>query len=143
MFSKQRKQTAQAPRQTRPSMATASTFSVLGADVAVTGDINASEDLHIDGNIKGDITCGALVQGEASEIDGSVTAESARLAGSVKGSISARTLVILKSATITGDVYYDTLTIEQGARVEGKFARRAPSKAEEEPKLQLATTQAV
>lgn len=100
------------------------TFSVLGADVAIKGDLTARADLHIDGKVEGDIACTALVQGESSEIRGAVTAESARLAGKVTGSITVRELVILKTARIEGDVFYDALTIEQGATVEGRFAHR-------------------
>lgn len=106
------------------------TFSVLGSDTAIKGDISASADLHIDGRVEGDITCAALVQGEASEITGSVRAESARLSGMVRGSITARELVILKSARIEGDVFYDALTIEQGAKVDGRFSPRAASPGE-------------
>ncbi len=98
------------------------TFSVIGADVTIKGDIAASADLHIDGTIEGDIRCAALVQGEGSAIHGAVTAENARLAGKVTGSITARELVILKTAHIEGDVHYDALTIEQGAQVDGRFA---------------------
>lgn len=105
-----------------PRTPAGSTFSVLSADVAVTGDISASADLHIDGKVEGDITCATLVQGETSEIAGSVSAGSARLAGTIRGSISARELVILKSAHIHGDVHYDALTIEQGAQVEGRLS---------------------
>lgn len=105
-----------------PRTSAGSTFSVLSADVAVTGDISASADLHIDGKVEGDITCATLVQGETSEIAGSVSAGSARLAGTIRGSISARELVILKSAHIHGDVHYDALTIEQGAQVEGRLS---------------------
>ncbi|MDG6079498.1 polymer-forming cytoskeletal protein [Erythrobacter litoralis] len=101
-----------------------STFSVLGSDLSITGDIKASADLHIDGNVDGDIACSNLVQGETSTVSGSVEAENARLAGTVRGSITARELVILKTAKITGDVFYDALTIEQGAQVEGRFAHR-------------------
>ena len=101
-----------------------STFSVLGSDLTITGDIAATADLHIDGTVEGDIACSSLVQGEASTIKGAVTAEIARLAGRVTGSITARELVILKTARIDGDVHYDALTIEQGAMVEGRFARR-------------------
>jgi cytoskeletal protein CcmA (bactofilin family) len=103
-------------------VAGSATFSVIGADVTITGDIAASADLHIDGTIEGDIRCAALVQGEGSVIHGAVTAETARLAGKVVGSITARDLVILKSARIEGDVHYDALTIEQGAEVDGRFA---------------------
>lgn len=109
-----------------------STFSVLGADIAIRGDIAASADLHIDGRVEGDIACAALVQGEGSEILGAVRAETARLAGAVHGTITARELVILKSARIHGDVHYDALTIEQGAQVEGRFAPRAAATPEVE-----------
>lgn len=103
---------------------TGSTFSVLGADIAIKGDISASADLHIDGKVEGDIACASLVQGESGEIAGNVHAESARLSGIVRGSITARELVILKTARIHGDAHYDALTIEQGAQVEGRFSPR-------------------
>ncbi|MEM7702443.1 MAG: polymer-forming cytoskeletal protein [Pseudomonadota bacterium] len=102
-----------------------STFSVIGTDVVIKGDISASADLHVDGTIEGDIKCASLVQGESSVISGSVVAETARLSGKVVGSITARELVILKSAIIEGDVHYDALTIEQGAQVDGRFAPNA------------------
>ena len=112
-------------------MASGSTFSVIGADVTITGNVSASADLHIDGTVEGDITCSSLVQGETSVVTGAIKAETARLAGTVNGSITARELVILKTARIEGDVHYDALTIEQGAQVDGRFApnARQPVKA--------------
>ncbi len=121
---------------TRPSGSKAmagTTFSVLGGDITIKGNLTAKADLHVDGRIEGDLTCTSLVQGESSEIVGAVVADTARLAGRVRGSISASQLVILKSARIEGDVFYDAVTIEQGAQVEGKFAHREP-----ETKLALA-----
>ncbi len=124
-----------------------STFSVIGPDVTIKGDISASADLHVDGRVEGDIACAALVQGENSFIEGSIQADSARLAGKVAGSIRAKELVILRSAQVQGDVYYDALTIEQGATVEGRFshsssqAEAAPASIADvdgEPKLTLA-----
>lgn len=119
----------------------ASTFSVLGSDLTITGDIAASADLHIDGTVEGDITCTSLVQGETSTIKGGITTESARLSGRVIGSITARELVILKTARIEGDVHYDALTIEQGAQVEGRFARREekPVRVQSPPELTVAS----
>ncbi|RVU05138.1 polymer-forming cytoskeletal protein [Novosphingobium umbonatum] len=106
-------------------MGGASTFSVLGADLVVKGDLTAQADLHIDGRVEGDITCAALVQGESSEIIGEIRADQARLAGVLRGSITGGDVVIQRSARIYGDVHYDTLTIEQGAVVEGRFAQRS------------------
>ena len=131
------KKAAAAPRPTGGNTMRGSTFSVLGADMAIKGNVTASTDLHIDGKVEGDVTCSSRVQGETGEIVGAVKAESARLAGIVRGSISARELVILKSARIHGDVHYDALTIEQGARVDGRFAPRSADDGE--PRLTLAS----
>jgi cytoskeletal protein CcmA (bactofilin family) len=123
---------------------------VIGTDVTIRGDISAAADLHVDGTVAGDIDCASLVQGESSLIEGAIVAGTARLAGTVKGTITVRTLVILKSAKIAGDVHYDTLTIEQGASVDGRFAHDASpaaasvsipdeAKSEDEPRLTLAS----
>lgn len=124
-----------------------STFSVIGSDVTIKGDVSASVDLHVDGTIEGDIQCASLVQGDASVITGGITADSARMSGKVVGSITAKELVILKSAQIEGDVHYDALTIEQGAQVDGRFAPNtrqrtgdtAAKTGESDPKLQVAS----
>ena len=138
MFSKKQGQHSapQAPR----AMSNGSTFSVIGPDVTIRGDMEASVDLHVDGRVLGDISCASLVQGEGSEIEGAVTAERARLSGRVKGTIAARELVILKTARIDGDVSYETLTIEQGAAVNGRFSPKGAVTADEtgEPRLAVA-----
>lgn len=153
MFSKK---PAEAPKTagragTARPMAGKSTFSVIGSDVAIKGDISATVDLHVDGRVEGDISCTSLVQGEGGVIKGAIEAETARLAGHIVGSITARDLVVLQSAKIEGDVHYDTLTIEQGADVEGRFAPRsaqatkaksaatAPAAGSDEPSLTLAS----
>ena len=113
-----------------------STFSVIGADVTIKGDIEASVDLHVDGRVLGDLACSSLVQGEGSVIEGAITAERARLSGRVKGTIAARELVVLKTARIEGDVSYETLTIEQGAAVNGRFSPKTDETSE--PRLAVA-----
>lgn len=121
MFSKSSKK----PDNASPLAATgarATTFSVLGADVVVTGDVRASVDLHIDGRVEGDVACASLVQGATSHIVGAVIADQARLAGSVEGSIRVKALVIDASARISGDVSYETISMAQGAQIDGRLA---------------------
>lgn len=132
MFSK-KPAAPSAPQGSSDPMSNA-TFSVLGADLAIKGDLTATADLHVDGKVEGDITCAALVQGEKSVVLGMIRADSARLAGTVKGSIHAGTLVVLKTARVEGDVTYDSLTIEQGAQVDGKLTPKAVG----EPRLAIA-----
>ena len=126
MFSKK---LAEKPRQLASRSMSGGTFSVIGPDVIIKGDIKATADLHVDGRIEGDISCSSLVQGESSAVTGAILAESARLAGRVQGSISASQLVVLRTARIEGDVFYDALTIEQGAEVTGRFAHRTSAEA--------------
>lgn len=96
-------------------------FSLIGADVTIRGDLEATVDLHVDGRVEGDIVCAALVQGPDSRIAGRVTAQSARIAGTVEGSITADELVVEASARITGDIHYATISIAAGAQVAGQF----------------------
>ena len=64
-------------------VASGSTFSVLGADVAIKGNVEASADLHVDGTVEGDIACTSLVQGESSRVEGTINADAARLSGTI------------------------------------------------------------
>lgn len=99
-------------------------FSFIGPEVTVTGDIDTSGRLHVDGKVTGDIRCAALSQGATGVIHGNITAEDARLAGLVDGAVEAAALHLEASARVTGDVLYEALGIAAGAEVEGRFKRR-------------------
>jgi cytoskeletal protein CcmA (bactofilin family) len=101
-------------------------FSILGGDVTVRGDIEASVDLHIDGRVEGDIVCAGLVQGVESRIKGNVTAQSARISGIVEGAIETDDLVIDASARVIGDVTYRTISIAAGGKIDGKLTHKDP-----------------
>jgi pyruvate/2-oxoglutarate dehydrogenase complex dihydrolipoamide acyltransferase (E2) component len=67
-----------APRPAARPMANGSTFSVIGADVAIKGNDEASADLHVDGVVEGDLVCTSLVQGESSRVEAASPPDSAR-----------------------------------------------------------------
>lgn len=100
------------------------TYSFVGPEVVVTGDVDSPGQLHIDGKVTGDVSCGTLCQGESGAITGNIVAEDARLAGLVDGAVSAGTLLLEPTARITGDVLYGTLTVATGAQVDGRFKHR-------------------
>ncbi len=94
-------------------------FSVIGPDVTIVGNVTATADLHIDGQVEGDVQCGTLVQSAGSRITGNLTAGAARIAGSIDGRVSVRQLTVERGARITGDVEYEDIAIENGATVDG------------------------
>jgi cytoskeletal protein CcmA (bactofilin family) len=113
------------------------TFSYVGSEVTVTGDLATEGELHLDGKVLGDVVCSALTQGESGEVRGNIKAGEARLSGLVDGAVEAGALSLEASARVTGDVLYDSLSVAAGAEVEGRFKRRRggevgarPAKAE-------------
>lgn len=115
-------------------------LSFIGAEVIVSGDIATEARLHVDGKIEGDVRCATLSQGETGTIAGNIVTEEARLAGLVDGTVTAQRLTLGPTARITGDVSYEVLSIEPGARIDGRFARREGMP--EVPKLVVAADKA-
>ena len=108
----------------KPGAARGATFSFIGPEVTVIGDLATTGQLHIDGKVTGDVRCGTLSQGESGEVRGNIEAQEARLAGLVDGAVEAGTLMLEPSARVTGDVLYGSLSIAAGAQIEGRFKRR-------------------
>jgi cytoskeletal protein CcmA (bactofilin family) len=99
------------------------TFSFIGPEVTVDGDIAATGRLHVDGNVNGDIACAVFSQGETGAVQGNVAANEVRIAGRVDGAVEAETLVLEATARVNGDISYGSLSIATGAQVEGRFRR--------------------
>lgn len=96
-------------------------FSVIGSEVAVTGNIVTEADLHIDGRVEGDVRGGNVIQGAESLVCGNLTADTARLAGRIEGMVRVKALLIESSARIIGDVEYESITIETGGSIDGRM----------------------
>ncbi len=99
------------------------TMSFLGAEVTVTGNIEGQGNLHIDGRVDGDVTCATLIVGNNGQVNGNITADDAKIAGTINGTVAAKVLTIEASARITGDLSYDSVSVETGAQVDGRVKR--------------------
>lgn len=100
-------------------------MSVIGADITITGNIEASVDLHIEGRVKGDVRCATLILGENSSVAGSIFADRVRVSGTVDGSVETRDLAVEATARVTGDVSYSRLRVANGGVIEGSMKFRA------------------
>lgn len=98
----------------------------IGIEVTITGNLEATRDLHIEGSVVGDVRCQTLYLGEASKISGSIRAARVRVAGIVEGGIEARDVSIEATARVTGDVTYGHLRVANGASLEGKLTWERP-----------------
>lgn len=97
--------------------------SIISADLRINGDLVCSGDVQIDGWVEGDIQSRNIVIGEGATVHGALQAETVRICGLVKGQIKADSVVLEKTAKVTGDVLHKSLAIEQGASLEGMCKR--------------------
>src|ERR671923_545387 len=100
--------------------------SIISADLRINGDLICSGDVQVDGWVEGDIQSRTVVIGEGATVHGALQAESVRICGVVKGAIKADTVVLEKTAKVTGDVLHKSLTIAEGAQLEG-MCKRLPA----------------
>ncbi len=94
-------------------------MSVIGADITISGNIEATVDLHIEGVVKGDVRCATLILGESSSVVGSIYADRVRVSGSVDGSIDTKDLAVEATARVVGDVLYARLRVANGGVIDG------------------------
>lgn len=104
--------------------------SIISADLKINGDLVCSGDIQVDGWVEGDIQSRSIVVGEGATVHGGLQAETVRICGLVKGAIKADTVVLAKTAKVTGDILHKSLAIEEGASLEGMCKRHeAPAVA--------------
>lgn len=117
---------ASPPRPAAPPLRTnaeRSAPSVIGPDLIITGNLSSKGEMQIDGEVQGDIRATNLIIGERARITGTIVAEEAIIRGQVLGSIRSKRVMLQSSSHVEGDIYHQTLAIEQGAYFEGKSRR--------------------
>ena len=108
---------------TPPRAVDRSAVSVIGADLAIIGNLVSKGEVHIEGEVQGDLY-GSLVQiGERARITGGIIADEVVVRGHVMGSIRSKKVMLQTSSHVEGDIYHQSLAIEQGAFFEGKSRR--------------------
>jgi cytoskeletal protein CcmA (bactofilin family) len=113
---------------------------LVGKNSCITGDINFSGGLHIDGTIRGTVLGSAesrssLTLSEHGTIEGEVRVACVLLNGLVKGDVySTERIELASSARVEGDVYYGLMEMAIGAEVNGKLVRISE---DERPALSL------
>lgn len=97
--------------------------SVIGPDLLITGNLMSRGEIQIDGEIQGDVHATNLVVGDTARITGGIVADEVVVRGHVMGSVRGKRVLLQNSSHVEGDVYHQTLAIEQGAFFEGKSRR--------------------
>lgn len=97
--------------------------SQIGADLTIIGNLVSKGEVHIDGELQGDLHAANVVVGESARITGGIVAEEVIVRGTVMGSIRGKRVILQSSSKVEGDIFHSQLAIEQGAFFEGKSRR--------------------
>ena len=98
--------------------------SLIGEGLNVEGDLNCKGKIEVAGIMNGNISAKGLKVLETGSIIGGVKAGRFEVFGFIEGEIYADDIVIGKTATIKGDVFFkESLKIDEGADVDGYIKR--------------------
>src|SRR4249920_4263275 len=95
-------------------------ISTIGEDLTITGNVTSKGELHLNGQIQGDVHCVALVLGENAQVEGSVVAEDVMVRGRLIGSVRALRVMLQSTAYVEGNLFHKSLSLEQGTHFEGE-----------------------
>jgi cytoskeletal protein CcmA (bactofilin family) len=93
--------------------------SIISADLVITGTLNSTGDIQIDGRVEGDVHSAGLVIGEKAHIHGDVMAEEVTVRGRVQGGIRARKVLLASTCHVEGNILHEAFAVETGAYFEG------------------------
>jgi cytoskeletal protein CcmA (bactofilin family) len=119
----------QAPTAPTPARGGSPEESVIGADLAVRGGLEARGRLNLSGEVFGDVKVERLTLSETASLEGSVEAVLVEVRGRVVGTIKAKDVRLYPTARVEADITYETLVVEAGAKLDGRcfpgLARRS------------------
>jgi cytoskeletal protein CcmA (bactofilin family) len=93
--------------------------SVISKALKITGQLESTEDIRIDGEVEGDIHGVAVTVGNGAKVKGSVYGQTVELAGTIEGKIEAKKVILTSTAHMAGDVIHQDIRIESGAYIDG------------------------
>ena len=106
--------------------------SVISKALKITGQLESTEDIRIDGEVDGDIHGVSVIVGSGAKVKGSVYGQTVELAGTIEGKIEAKKVILTSTAHMSGDVIHQDIRIESGAYIDG-HCRPGTNKVDSKP----------
>ncbi len=99
------------------------TPTILARDLKIEGTLESAGLIEVEGHINGKIISNSLIIREEGFVEGEIVADSLSLRGKFSGKINAKNITISSKANIFGEIEYETLIVEDGAAIDGKFKK--------------------
>jgi cytoskeletal protein CcmA (bactofilin family) len=93
--------------------------SVISKAMKITGQLESTEDIEIDGVVDGDVHALSVKVGANARVNGAVYGDAVEVAGTVDGKIEAKKVMLTATARVSGDIVHEEIAIQSGAFVDG------------------------
>lgn len=109
--------------------------SIIGRDSELTGDLDGSGQLRVEGRVEGTVRMdGEVHVASGGSVEGRIEADEVVAAGRVSGTIAARGAVRLEDGCdVDADVHCPVLELEEGGRLNGRVDMTGDELPAEEP----------
>jgi cytoskeletal protein CcmA (bactofilin family) len=113
--------------------------SVISRDLTILGRnvrIVSKGKIRVDGEIQGNVLGAEVVIGDLGRVSGEVSEEKVTVFGTIMGTIRGSRVLLKAGSKVEGDVHHETLSVHEGACVDGRLYRNRilPSQAGPSPK---------
>ena len=110
-----------------PTAAMAAPVSYVGSGVGITGVLEIDGELVIAGIVRGRIAATKFVIAAGGYVEGDIVAREVVIAGRLNGRVFAPNVAIEAGAEVEGRIFHTTISVTQGARVNGRMPWRPVS----------------
>ncbi len=100
-----------------------STPTIISRDLKITGNISGKGIIEIEGLVRGVVNGGFVVIREKGFVEGEIYSDSVVIKGNFVGKIKAKIVNIAGKAVISGEIEYESLSVEDGASIDGEFKK--------------------
>lgn len=101
---------------------------VIGEDAILKGEIKNCREIEIYGYVEGRLEAGRVVVHPQGRLFGTVKAESAEIHGQLQGDVRVKQLIAIRNAgSVTGNVKYGRLAMDEGAELSATVRNVPPS----------------
>jgi cytoskeletal protein CcmA (bactofilin family) len=109
----------------------------IGKGTIITGDIQTSSNLRVDGKVKGKVVCkNTLTIGEGGIIEGDIQANNAIIGGKINGKIVVNEKLELEArSSLIGELKAKKLIIDEGAVFDGTSTMSAEARPAATPAI--------
>jgi cytoskeletal protein CcmA (bactofilin family) len=122
IFSRRQRASAAAVAAAAPSKGSSKGYSLLDSQLVLSGDLETSGSLRIDGKMEGSVLrADTVVLGVGATMAGDIHAREVVIGGTLTGSVHGSERVELQAtAVVTGDVHTGSVLIQEGGVVNGR-----------------------